>query len=140
MTAEFAFCADLARNPRHLGSKGIELVHHGVECFFRLKDFAAHIDSDLFRQVALRDRRGHFGDVAHLAGQVRGHRIHAVGKVLPGAGNAAHQRLAAKLAFGADFARDARHFAGEGVQLIHHRIDSVLQFEDFAPHIDRDLA
>ena len=32
-------------------------------------------------------------------------------KILPGAGDAMHVRLAAELAFGADFARHARHFA-----------------------------
>ena len=34
-------------------------------------------------------------------------------KILPGAADAGHLRLAAQLAFGADFARHARHFAGE---------------------------
>ena len=33
------------------------------------------------------------------------------GEILPGAGDAAHVRLPAELAFGADFARHARHFA-----------------------------
>ena len=36
-----------------------------------------------------------------------------VGQILPGAGDAGHVRLAAQLAFGADFAGHARHFAGE---------------------------
>src|SRR5215204_1908551 len=49
-------------------------------------------------------------------------------------------RLAAELALGADFARDARHLAGEGVELIDHRVDGVLQFEDFALDVDGDLA
>src|SRR6185369_13485527 len=49
-------------------------------------------------------------------------------------------RLAAKLAFGADFARDARHFRGKRVELVDHRIDGVLQFENFALHVDGDLA
>ena len=51
-----------------------------------------------------------------------------------------HLRLAAELAFRADFARHARHFGGEGVELVHHRVDGVLQFQDFALHVDRDLA
>src|ERR1700738_161847 len=58
------------------------------------------------------------GDVADLAGEVGGHRVDAVGQVLPAAGHAAHQCLAAELAFGADLARDARHLAGEGVELV----------------------
>ena len=49
-------------------------------------------------------------------------------------------RLAAELALGADFARHARDLAGEGIQLIDHRVDGVLQLEDFALHVDGDLA
>ena len=45
----------------------------------------------------------------------------------------AHLRLAAELAFGADLARDARHLRGEGRQLVHHRVDGVLELEDLAP-------
>ena len=62
----------------------------------------------LRRQVAARDGGGDVGDVAHLAGQVGRHRVDVVGQVLPGAGDAAHLRLAAELAFGADLARHAR--------------------------------
>ena len=49
-------------------------------------------------------------------------------------------RLAAELAFGADLARDARHLRREGVQLIDHRVDGVLQLENLALHVDGDLA
>ena len=87
----------------------------------------------------MRDRGRHFGDVTDLAGEVGGHRIHRVGQVLPGAGDAAHHRLAAQFAFGADFARDARHFAGETVELVHHGVDGVFQLENFAAHVDGDL-
>ena len=65
----------------------------------------------LLREVAARDRGGHLGDVAHLAGEVRRHRVHVVGEVLPHAGDADHLRLAAELALGADFLRHPRHFA-----------------------------
>jgi hypothetical protein len=61
-------------------------------------------------------------------------------KILPGAGHAFHIRLAAQFAFGADFARHARHFAGERVELIHHGVDGVLQLQNFAAHVHRDLA
>ena len=94
-------------------AKRVQLVHHRVDGFFQLQDFAFHVHRDLARQVAARDRGRHFGDVAHLAGQVGGHRVHVVGQVLPRAGDARHLRLAAELAFGADFARHARHFGGE---------------------------
>ena len=43
-----------------------------------------------------------------------------------------HLRLAAELALGADLARHARHLAGEGVQLVDHRVDGVLELQDLA--------
>ena len=63
-----------------------------------LQDLAAHVDRDLLRQVAVGDGGRHLGDVAHLRGQVAGHRVDVVGQVLPRAGDAGHLRLAAELA------------------------------------------
>ena len=83
--------------------------------------------------------RRHFGDVAHLAGEVAGHEVHVVGEVLPRAGHALHLGLTAELAFGAHFAGHAGHFRGERAELIHHRVDRVLELENFALHVDRDL-
>ena len=83
---------------------------------------------------------GHLGDVAHLAGEVLGHGVDVVGEVLPGAGDARDLGLAAQLALGADLAGDAGHLGGEGVQLVHHGVDGVLQLEDLALHVDGDLA
>ena len=97
-------------------------------------------DRDLARQVAARDGRRHLGDVAHLGGEVAGHRVDAVGEVLPGAGDAGHDGLAAELALGADLARHARHFGGEGAQLVDHRVDGFLELQDLAAHVDGDLA
>ena len=51
-----------------------------------------------------------------------------------------HLGLAAEPAFGADLAGDARHFAGETVELVDHRVERLFQLEDFAAHVDRDLA
>ena len=72
-------------------------------------------------KIAERHRGGHLGDVADLAGEVRGHGVHVVGEVLPGAADARHLRLAAELAFRADLAGDAGHLGGEAVELIDHR-------------------
>ena len=69
-----------------------------------------------------------------------GHRVDVVGEVLPRAGDAGHLGLAAELALGADLARDAAHFGGEGVQLVDHRVDGVLQLENLALDVDGDLA
>src|SRR5262249_58886823 len=96
---------------------------HRVERFLELQNLAAHFDGDLARQVALGDGGSHFGDVAHLAGQVARHRVDIVRQVFPSAGNAGHHRLAAELAVGADLAGYARDFRGERVELIDHRVN-----------------
>src|ERR1700724_1440966 len=49
----------------------------------------------------------------------------ALGEVLPHAGHAADLCLAAELPFGADLAGDARHFRGEHVELLDHRVDDL---------------
>jgi hypothetical protein len=140
LAAELAFGADLARHPRHLGSEAVQLVDHGVHGVLQGEDLALHLDRDLRRQVALGDRGRDVGDVAHLAGQVRRHRVDRVGQVLPRAGDAGHLRLAAEHAFGADLARHPRHFRREAVELVDHRVDGFLQLEDLALDVDRDLA
>ena len=132
LAAELAFGADLARHARHFGREGVELIDHRVDGVLQLQNLAAHVDGDLARQVAARDGGRDLGDVAHLAGEVRRHRIDAVGQILPGAGDAAHLRLAAELALGADLARDAGDFAGKSVELVHHGVDGVLELEDLA--------
>src|SRR6185437_10246658 len=99
-----------------------QLIDHAVDGFLQLQDLAAHVDRDLARQVAVGDRNGDFGDVAHLAGQVAGHGIDAVGQVLPGTGHAGHRRLTAEFAFRADLARHARYLGSEGAHLLDDRI------------------
>ena len=88
-----------------------ELVDHRVDGVLQLQDLAADVDGDLLGEVAVGDGRGHLGDVAHLAGEVAGHGVDAVGQVLPGAGDALDLGLAAELALGADLAGDAGHLA-----------------------------
>src|SRR6185436_10363438 len=107
-------------------------VHHRVDRVLELLDLAAHLHGDLLGEVAVRDRRRHLGDVAHLRGQVRGHRVHRVGEVLPRAGHALHVGLAAELPFRADLARHARDFRGERGQLRDHRVHGLLGAEELA--------
>src|SRR5712691_8303006 len=135
LTAELAVGSDFTRDARHLTGEGVELIHHGVERFLQLKNFARYVHRDFLGEIALRDRGRDFGDVSDLTGQIARHRIDAVGQILPGAGDAAHQRLAAELALGSDFARDTRHLTGEGVELVDHRIDRFLELKDFARHV-----
>ncbi len=74
-----------------------------------------------------------------MAGQIAGHEVDRIRQVLPSAGHAAHVGLPAELAVRADFARHPRDFAGEGVQLVHHGVDGVLELENFAFDIDGDF-
>src|SRR6185312_13820954 len=139
LAAELAFRTHLARHAGHFRSEGVELVDHRVDGVLQFEDLAADVHGDLLGKVAARDRGGHFGDVAHLTGEVRGHEVHVVREVGPGSGNSRHLRLAAELAFRADLARHAGHFGSKAVQLIDHRVDGVLELEDLALHVDGDL-
>src|SRR6202011_3680533 len=91
LTAKLAFGADLTRHAADLAGEGVELVHHGVDGILQLEDFAFHLHGDLATEVPARDSGGDIGDVAHLRGQVVGHRIDVVGEILPGASDTFHQ-------------------------------------------------
>ena len=45
-----------------------------------------------------------------------------------------------QLTLSSHFTRHARYFASERIELIHHRVDGVLQIEDFALYSDNDLS
>src|SRR5207244_4117593 len=139
LPAELPLRADFACHARHLGGERAELVHHRVDRVLELEEIGLALCSDLLREVTVRDRLGQIGDVPHLRSQVAGHEVDAVGQVLPGAGDALHVRLAAELPLRADFACDARHLGGEGAELVHHRVDRVLELQDLAAHVDGDL-
>ena len=85
-----------------------------------------------FERSPVRHGRRHLGDVAHLAREVAGHGVHGVGQVLPRAGHTLHLRLAAELAFRAHLARHARHFRGEGAELVHHLVDRLRLAQELA--------
>src|SRR5204862_131017 len=104
-----------------------------------LEDFAAHIDGDLAGEVAVSDGRGDLRDVADLVREVTGHGVHRVREVFPGATDPLHNGLAAELSFGTHFAGDTRDFRREGVELVDHRVDGVLELEDLAADIDGNL-
>src|SRR5262249_61909216 len=97
------------------------------------------VDGALSGEVAGGDGGRHFGDVADLGGQVARHRVHRVGEVLPCSGDARDVGLATEPSLGADLARDARHFAREGVELVDHRVDGFLELQDFAGNADGDF-
>src|SRR5262249_5625204 len=68
-----------------------------------------------------------------------GQQVDVVGEVLPRPGHTGHDGLPTQAPIGADFARHARHFSRERVQLVHHGVQRLLQVEDFAVDVHRDL-
>ena len=142
LAAELAVGADLARDARHFRGERAQLIDHRIDGFLELQNFATDVDSDLLRQVAVRHRDRHLGDIAHLRRQVRRHRVDALGQVFPDAGYAADLGLTAEFAFGADLARDARHLGGEDAELLDHRVDDLGRAQEFAlerPAVDVKL-
>src|SRR5206468_3640257 len=95
LAAEFSFSTDFAGDARHFRGKRRELVHHGVDGVFQLENFAFDVHSNLLREVAAGDSRGHLGDVPDLIGEVIRHEIDVVGQVFPRAGHAFDLSLAA---------------------------------------------
>src|SRR5207245_5289658 len=130
LAGQVPFRAHLSCPTRRSSDVGAELIHHRVDRVLELEDFAFHVNGNLLGQVAGGDGGGDVSDVADLAGQVAGHEVDAVGQVFPGAGHAADVGLAAQLAFRADLAGHTRHFRGEGAELVHHRIDHVLDLQN----------
>ena len=61
-------------------------------------------------------------------------------KIAPDAGRAGHARLAAQLAFDADFARHGGHLIGECRQRVDHAVDGVGQLGDFALGFEHQFA
>ena len=127
LATELALGADLARDAGDLGRERGQLRDHAVDRLLELEDLAAGVDGDRLAQVAVGDRGGDLGDVAHLVGEVAGHEVDVVGQVLPRAGHTGHRRLAAERALGAHFSRHARHFRRERAQLVDHPVDRVLR-------------
>ena len=140
LAAELAFGADLARHANHFRSKAVELIDHSVDRVFQLQNLALHVHGDFSAQVAVGNSCCNLRNVADQSCQIARHGVHAVGKIRPRTGYAAHFRLAAELAFRTDLARHAGDFGCEEAQLIHHRVYRVLQFQNFAAHIHSNLA
>src|SRR5687768_7505205 len=139
LATELSLDADLPRHGGDLIREGPEGGGHVVDGVRERRDFASRLQYQPLRQVAGRDGGHDLGDAAHLAGEVGRHHVDVVREVFPCARDAGDTGLPAKPAIRADFASNARDFAGEGAQLFDHRIDGVLQFEDLAPGVDGDL-
>jgi hypothetical protein len=140
LSAEPAFHAYFARHRGHLIGEGGQRVGHVVDGLGQRRNFALGVHGQLLRERSVGNCGHHLHNAADLLGQVGGHHVDVVGEILPRSGHTRHNRLPAQLAFRAHFAGHARHFGRERVELIHHRVDGVFQFENFALHIHRDLA
>ena len=140
LASQLALDADLAGHAGDLAGEPVQLVDHGVHGVLELQELAAHVRGDLLAQVAVGDRGGHLGDVAHLAGQVAGHQVDVVGQLLPDAADLDRvRRRLAQAALGADLAGHARDLGDEAVQLVDHAVDGVLELEHLALDVGRDL-
>ena len=84
--------------------------------FFSSRISPLHVHGDLARRSPLRDGGGDFGDVADLAGEVGGHELTLSVRSFQVPATPGTCGLAAEFAFGADFARHAADFGGEGVE------------------------
>ena len=140
LSTEPAFDADLARHRRHLIGECRQRAGHVVDRVGERRDLALGLHRQVLIEVAVGDRGHDLDDAADLLGEVGGHDVDVVGEVLPRAGDARHLGLTAEETFGADLARHARDFGRERVELVHHRVDGVLQLENLALDVDRDLA
>src|SRR5699024_3877741 len=137
--AQLTFGPHLAGHPRDLVGERGELVHHDVDGVLELQDLALGVDGDLLGQVAGGDRARDHGDLPHLVGEVVRHRIDVLGEVLPDPGDVPHVCLATQLALGPDLTGDPGDLAGEGVQLVDHLVDGVLQVEHLTLSVHGDL-
>src|SRR5207249_897416 len=72
-------------------------------------------------------------------GRASGLDVHVVGEVFPDAGHALHLGLTAEVALSADLAGYTGDFVGEGVELVDHSVDGLLELEDLAADVDGDL-
>ncbi len=88
-----AFALQHAGEPREVGLQPVllgvlqrlilQIPDHLVDVVFQRGHFARRFHGDGPRQVAFGHRGRHFGDGAHLVGQVRRELVHVVGQVAP---------------------------------------------------------
>jgi len=85
----------VACDASYFAGERVELVHHGVDGVlqFRISPFTSTVI--LRERSPLATAGGNFGDVADLSSKVSRHRVHGVGEILPGSGDAGHVGLTA---------------------------------------------
>ena len=140
LATQTSFHTDLACDGSNLIGESSKRAGHVVDGFGQGCDFPLGVHRQFLSQLAVGNGGHDFHDAAYLFGQVGSHYVYVVCEILPRAGDAGHLRLAAELAVGADLAGHAGYFSREGVELVHHRIDGILELENFSLHVYRDFA
>src|SRR5262249_48128178 len=135
LTSQLSLGADFSGDATNLGGEGVELVHHSVDGVLERQHFTLGVDGDLFGEVSLGHRSGHFGDVANLGGEIVGQEVDVVGQVLPNARCSLDFRLPTQVSVGAFLLGDAGDFRGEGAQLVHHRVDGLADPKELSLHL-----
>src|SRR5215470_1254254 len=140
LSTETAFDTDLTRDVRHLIGKSRESIRHIVDCVGKGGDLALRLHGQTLIEIAVGHRGHHLDDPADLFGQVVSHEIDVVSEIFPGTAHACDLCLASELTLGADLVRHPTDLAGKRVELIDHGIDRILQLQELAFDVDRDLA
>src|SRR5205823_23447 len=140
LSAQLGLRADLAGHGGYLLGEAGQGAGHLVDDVGEGRDLALGLEHQLLVQIAMRDRGDDSGYATHLVGQVAGHQVDVVGQIFPGAAHPLDLGLPAQPALDADLAGHPGDLAGEGVELIDHTVDGVLQLQDLAVDIDRDLS
>ena len=140
LASELPFHADFACNSRHLAGEAVELIHHRVDRVSQLEELAFDVRGDLAAEVAVRDSGGDISDISNLGREVVRHDVDVVGEILPDAPDLdRHCSRLTQLAFGTHLACDTRYLGDESVELVHHRVDGVLELEHLSLRVQRDL-
>src|SRR5262249_7781132 len=99
LPAQLPLGAYLEGHACHLGRERPQLIHHRVGGVLQFENLALDVHGDLLGQVTVGHGGGDLGDVAHLTGQVPGHRVDVIRQVLPHSGDPLHQRLPTEFSF-----------------------------------------
>ena len=134
LSTKLSFSSYFAGDTRHFRGKSTELINHGVDRVLQLQCLAARFDGDCLGEISFRHRSRHGGNISYLARQIPGERIHIISKVFPGAADAGYYSLTSELTLGSYFSRHARHFIGEGAELVDHGVHGRADAEEFALH------
>ncbi len=128
---------DFAGHAGHFGGKTVELVHHRVDGVLQLENLPLHVDGNLSRRSPRATAVVTSGNVSHLARQVGRHASSRSRSSPSTSPPPRAPRLTAELPLGPDFTRHAGHFRREPVELVHHRVDGLLELQNLPLHVDR---